>query len=118
MRLLYAGCENLFHRREAAAVDAVLIAAAVGPDGMSDAAVRDDAGVVALLVAVVDGRAGEDAVAVVLVGADVGGADVRRERGAAIRGAREVDVGFVARAGGVVARVVERNVDDAVGRID
>src|SRR5207248_1718338 len=96
--LLYAGCEDFFHGRETAAVDAVLIAAAVRPDRMGDAAVGDDAGVVALLVAVVDGGAGEGAVAIVLVRADVRGADVGRERGAAIGGAREVDVGLVARA--------------------
>src|SRR5438105_13355489 len=82
--LLYAGCEDFFHGRETAAVDTVLIAAAVGPDGMRNSAVGDDAGVVALLVAVVDGRAGENAVAVMLVRADVGRTDVCRERGAAI----------------------------------
>src|SRR5258707_14600603 len=82
-RLLYARCEDFFHRRDAAAVDGVAVAAAVGPDRMCDAAVGDDAGVVALLVAVVDGGGGEDAVAGVLILADIGGADVRRERSAA-----------------------------------
>src|SRR5437588_12081655 len=90
--LLYAGCEDFFHGRETAAVDAVLIAAAIRPDRMRDSAVGHDAGVVALLIAVIDGRAGEDAVAVVLVRADVGGADVRRIGSSAVRGAGEIDV--------------------------
>src|SRR5438046_2523112 len=88
-RLFHARRVDLLHRREAAPGYRLLIAAAVGPDRMGDPAEGHEAGVVALLVAVVDGAAGEDAVAVVLVRADVRDAHVRAEARAAVARARQ-----------------------------
>ena len=60
---------------------------------MRHAAESDQALVVALLVAIVDRRAGKEAAAVVLVGALRGDAHVGQPREAAVGGAREEDVG-------------------------
>src|SRR5207244_6286098 len=112
--------EDLFHQPAAARAGGgslLLVAAAVGPDGVGDAAIGGQPFVIALLVAVVDAGAGKEAVAVVLVGADVADPGTGAERGAVT--AHQVDVGHVPRAGGVVARVVEGDVDlsgDRVGR--
>src|SRR5437763_11292742 len=95
--LLQAGGENLFHQAARRAARRGLgVATAIGPDRMGHAAVRDDAFVIALLVAVVDRGTGEDSVAVVLIRADCRDPDVRRERRSAIARAREIRVGHIA----------------------
>src|SRR5947209_6260794 len=66
-RLLHGGREHLFHQPAPAAAGGsllLLVAPTVRPDGVDDAPEGGDALVVALLVAVVDARAGEKAVAV------------------------------------------------------
>src|SRR6266704_3482735 len=78
------------------------VAPAVGPDRMRHASERDQPLVVALLVAVVDRRARKQAAAVVLAGALRRNTHVGKPGGAAVRRAREVDVGHEALAGEVV----------------
>src|SRR5229473_1848488 len=101
--------EDLFHDAAAAPAGRVAgplrVAPAVRPDGVHHAPERRDALVVALLVAVVDARAGEEAVAVVLVRLRVGDKQARHEGDAVAL--REEDVGLELPAGAVVARVVE-----------
>src|SRR5438477_5956873 len=78
--LRYRRSEHFLHcEAGAAAWKRVELVAAVGPDWMGHAAVRCEAGVVALLIPVVDRRAGENAAAIVLVRADVADAHIRRE---------------------------------------
>src|SRR5947209_2327551 len=96
VELLHGRGEDLFHQAAAARAGRgllILVAAAVGPDRVRDAAVRGEALVVSLLVAVVDAGAGEEAVAVVLVGADV--ADPRAGAEGRAVAAHQVDVGHV-----------------------
>src|SRR5205807_10466945 len=106
--------KDLLHDPAAASATRVpcplLVAPAVRPDGVHDATERGDALVVALLVAVVDARAGKETVAVVLVGLRVGDAKAGCEV-QAVRRPREKHVGFEIPAGAVVARVVVRDVD-------
>src|SRR5260221_9670768 len=111
-RLLDGRGEDLLHQEGSAAARGRLeLAPAVRPDGMGDAAVRDEPLVVALLVAVVDRLAGKDPVAVVLVGAGRAHAGVGRAPAQpAVLRLRKVVVGRVAKARGVVAGVVEGRV--------
>src|SRR5712691_969478 len=121
LRLASLHCcgENLLHDAAAAPAGRVAgplrVAPAVRPDGVHNAPERRDALVVALLVAVVDARAGEEAVAVVLVGLRVGHAEARAEGHAVAL--RQEDVGLELPAGAVVARVIERDIDRAGHRI-
>src|SRR5437660_12882157 len=78
-KLFHTRRKHFFHERDVAAVDGHLVTSAVGPDWMGYTAVRHQPFVVALLIAIVDCRAGEHAVAVMLVGTDGGNADVRAE---------------------------------------
>src|SRR3989449_5753560 len=122
LRLASLHCcgEDLFHDAAAPPAGRVAgplrVAPAVCPDGVHHAPERRDALVVALLVAVVDARAGEEAVAVVLVRLRVGDKHARRE-GHAVAGLREIDVGLELSTGAVVARVIERHIDHAGHRI-
>src|SRR5262249_4916465 len=75
--LLHHRGKHLFHRQPSSASrQRNLLLAAVSPDGMRYAAKRRQALVIASLVAVIDGNAGESSVAVVFVGADGTLADV------------------------------------------
>src|SRR5215813_1187032 len=114
-RLFHHRGKHLFHRQSgSAAGQRNLLLAAVRPDGMRDAAERRHALVITLLVAVVDGDAGENSVAVVFVGADGAYADVGRSKGLpTVRGLREERVGLEAEAGGVVPSIVKRYVNVA-----
>src|SRR5438270_13849801 len=86
---LHTRRKHFFHHPARATGRRVGVATAVDPERMSDAAVRDDAGIVALLIAIVDRAAGEDAIAVMFIRADVGRAYVCAEGRGAIGGARE-----------------------------
>src|SRR3989454_7485931 len=118
LRLASLHCcgEDLFHDAAAAPAGRVAgplrVAPAVRPDGVHHSPERRDALVVALLVAVVDARAGEEAVAVVLVRLRIGDADAGREANAVTR-LRQVHVRLEAPARAVVARVVEGDVHHA-----
>ena len=72
--LVNGGGEYFFHRQvSAAARSEVLLVAAVGPDGMRDSIEGHKALIIAVLVAVIDGVAWKEPVAIVLIRA--GGAD-------------------------------------------
>src|SRR5712692_2973037 len=122
LRLASLHCcgEDLLHDPPPASAGRVagplLVAPAVRPDGVHHAAERRHALIVALLVAVVDARTGEEAVAVVLVRLRVGDAEARDEGHAVVR-AREEHVRIEPAAGAVVARVVERDIDHAGHRV-
>src|SRR5712691_535810 len=111
--------EDLFHDAAAAPAGRVAgplrVAPAVRPDGVHHAVERRHALVVALLVAVVDARAREEAAAVVLVRLRVGDTHARSEGDAVAL--RQEDVGLELPAGAVVARVVERHIDHAGHRV-
>src|SRR5882672_6812440 len=86
---------------------------------MRDASARGQAFVIALLIAVVNCGAWKHAVAIVLVGADGAYAHIgRAERHAAINRLSKKSVGHEAGARGVVAGVVEGEIDVARDRID
>src|SRR5437660_3306925 len=114
--------EHFLHEPSSAAARGIArplrVAPAVGPDRVRHTPEGHQALVVPLLVAVVDRGAGKQAVAVVLVRALGGDPHVRRPGGAAVGGAREVDVGHEALAGPVVLRVVVRGRHVAARRID
>src|SRR5579859_5629965 len=109
--LLHHGRKHLFHGDAGTASwRGRLLQAAISPDGMGDAAKRRQSFVVALLIAVVDGVAGEESVAVVLIGACGAHAEVGRKALAAVGGLAEKRIGLEAEAGRVIARVIERDV--------
>src|SRR5215472_7590031 len=100
-RLLHYRCEYFLHGQAgSAAGERDLLLAAVCPDGVRDAAERCQAFIVALLVAVVDGDAGENAVAIVLVGTHGAHARIgRREALPAVPRLCEERIGLEAEAG-------------------
>src|SRR5258708_36907048 len=57
--------EDFFHRRDCTPGNGLLVHPGIGPERMRNAAVRRDARVIALLVAVVDGAARQNPIAVV-----------------------------------------------------
>src|ERR1043165_5934450 len=82
--------------------------AAVSPDWIRDSPERHQAFVIALLIAVVDSVAGKDSVAVVLVRADRADANIRAGKTCAtVSRTRQVVVRLIARARGVIARIIE-----------
>src|SRR5690348_14687247 len=108
-RSLHNGGEHFLHQKmRATSGGGFKLPPAVGPNRMGNAPARCQPFVIALLIAIVNGRAGEQAIAIVLVRTDGAYAHVRRtKRDAAVHRLRKKRVSHEAQTRRVTARVVE-----------